>query len=65
MAAKLRKGTVRIRIGPKRSRVKVGPWPFIFFLIACALVAAYAIAVNIDLEDKINAYYTFISVQPD
>lgn len=53
MPAKRRTGTSRIRIGPKRSRVRVGPWPFIFFIVAAGLLGAYAIAVNIDLEDRI------------
>ncbi len=56
MAAKRRTGIARFRDGPKRSRVRVGPWPFIFFTVAALVLGAYAIAVNRDAQDKINAY---------
>jgi hypothetical protein len=47
----------RIRVGGrKKSRVKVGYRPILFFILMALLVGAYAIVVNVDLEDRINAY---------
>lgn len=48
--------TVRIRIGPRRSRVRVGPRPFIFFLVAAVVIGAIAIAVNVAIEERWKAY---------
>ncbi len=44
----------RPRDGRKRSRVRVGPRIFVFFLVAAVLTGAVAIAVNINLEDSWN-----------
>lgn len=49
-------GVGRLRHGPRRSRIKIGYRPILFFLVTALLIGAYAIAVNIDLEDRINAY---------
>lgn len=56
MAKKIRRGIHPLRDGPKRSRVRVGWRPFVFFAVAALLVGAYAIAINLDLQDRINAY---------
>lgn len=60
MAKKRITGIARMRTGPKRSRVKVGPWPFLFFLVCVLASAACAIAVNVQLEDRINAYHRLL-----
>lgn len=49
-------GIGRLRDGPKRSRVKLGCRPVVFFILTALLVGACAIAINIDLEDRVNAY---------
>jgi hypothetical protein len=51
---------VRIRLGPRRSRVRVGPWPFIFFLAAAITLGAIAIALNIAIEERWKAYRTIL-----
>jgi len=57
-------GISRIRLGPKRSRVKVGCRPFILFILTALLVGAYAIAVNVDLQDRLSAYNGGLQQQP-
>jgi hypothetical protein len=55
--AKRRFFVQRKRIGPRRSRITLGAWPVLFFLVLAGVAGFCAIAVNIDLEDKIIAYY--------
>lgn len=41
----------------KRKRRRLGSAPLLFFLALAAIAGLAAIAVNIDLEDRIIAYY--------
>ena len=48
--------TVSIRLGPRRSRVRVGPRPFVFFVVAAVVLGAIAIALNVAIEERWKAY---------
>jgi hypothetical protein len=41
----------------KHRRRRLGPAPLLFFFALAAVAGLAAIAVNIDLEDRIIAYY--------
>ena len=50
-------GQIRLRIGPKRSRVKFRLRPIVFFITLIGVLGAFAIAMNVNLQDQINAYH--------
>ena len=50
-------GQIRLHIGPKRSRVKFRLRPIVFFITLIGVLGAFAIAMNVNLQDQINAYH--------
>ena len=60
-----RKRVVHIRLGPKRSRVRVGLRPFLFFIGAAVILGAIAITLNVQIADRWGAYRAAFDARPD
>ncbi|MCP5411096.1 MAG: hypothetical protein H6924_03020 [Alphaproteobacteria bacterium] len=59
-----RKRVVYIRLGPKRSRVRVGLRPFLFFIGAAVVLGAIAITLNVQIADRWGAYRAALGSLP-